>query len=103
MSQATVFKPNILGSSHMFYGSELTLRRVVADLIRVDAYRKVCVVETSLEGERAAEEMFDLSNNPEREEEKVQRWGDHPSLSVGDVVFVNDESWLCCPAGWIKL
>ena len=74
-----------------------------AELIKRDAYKKIGVIQTELHGEEAAEEMFDLSNNPSRQEEREVKWGANRSLSVGDVVFVDDEAWLCCSMGWQKM
>ena len=67
-----------------------------------DSYEAVFAVPTKLTGEAAAEDLFDLSNNPNRQEERSRLWA-HRSLSVGDVVHVNLESWLCCSSGWTKL
>jgi hypothetical protein len=66
-------------------------------------YQKIGSVATDKTGEAAAEEMFDLSNNPSRQEERDLVWGRYPSLSVGDVVHVDNESFLCCSVGWKKL
>ena len=72
-------------------------------LIRGDQYRKIGVIATDKSGEAAAEDLFDLSNNPSRQEERDTVWGANRSLSVGDVVHVENESWLCLPTGWQKL
>jgi hypothetical protein len=55
--------------------------------------------------EDAAEEVFDLTNNPGRQDEREQVYGRGRSLSVGDIVEVYNpdfsiEQWLCCPCGW---
>lgn len=54
-------------------------------------------------GEDLAEEMFDLTNNPSRQEERLERYGNGPSLSSGDVVRTEDGDFLCCSYGWKKL
>jgi len=54
-----------------------------------------------LEGEAAAEEIFDLTNNPYRQAEREQLYGRGRSLSVGDIVKVDGELFLCCSNGWI--
>lgn len=64
------------------------------------------VVEAT--GENAAEEAFDLSNNPCRQDERNLFWGDIRSLSVGDIVEVNNHEdgrqfFLCDSVGWVKL
>lgn len=55
------------------------------------------------EGEEVAEEMFDLSNNPGRQEERDAVWGRNRSLSVGDIVMVDNTAWLCASMGWIQI
>ncbi len=51
----------------------------------------------------AAEEMFDLTNNPSREEERQQRYGNGRSVSSGDIVEVDGVDYLCCSIGWKQL
>ena len=68
-----------------------------------DAYTRLGHFETPFTGKDAAEEMFDLSNNPGREDERAERWGLNRSLSVGDVVVVDAESFLCLSVGWKAL
>jgi hypothetical protein len=58
--------------------------------------------------EAIAEECFDLTNNPSRQDERVQAYGRRRSVSVGDVVDLGNNlfgggQWLCAPNGWIKL
>ena len=51
-----------------------------------------------------AEEMFDLTNNPSRQEEREQKYGRGRSLSVGDIVcLTTGEMYVCCSFGWEKL
>ena len=54
-------------------------------------------------GEEAAEELFDLTNNPSREYERDQALWERQSLSVGDIVQVDKEYFLCEGMGWTKL
>lgn len=54
-------------------------------------------------GEMIAEEMFDLTNNPSREDERMKVYGTARSISVGDIVEVAGEKWLCRPVGWCKI
>ena len=56
-----------------------------------------------LNGEDAAEEVFDLTNNPYRQTERENLYGRGRSLSVGDVVNVDGEDFYCAGSGWIKL
>ena len=55
------------------------------------------------EGEDVAEEVFDLTNNPGRQEEREELYGRHRSVSVGDIVNVDGEDFLCCSFGWQRL
>ena len=88
-----------------FYAADgdLDVARAVPEMREAGAYRYIGVFETELAGELAAEEMFDLSNNPGREQERSERWGDWRSLSVGDIVQVNDDSWVCGVVGWVRV
>ena len=54
-------------------------------------------------GEDAAEEVFDLTNNPGRQDEREQLYGRGRSLSVGDIVEVDGDLWLCASQGWWKM
>lgn len=56
-----------------------------------------------LEGEAVAEEVFDLTNNPSRQDEREQLYGRHRSVSVGDIVNVDGVDWLCCSQGWWRM
>ena len=51
----------------------------------------------------AAEEVFDLTNNPGRQQEREQLFGRGRSVSVGDIVQVEDEFFLCASMGWKAL
>lgn len=54
-------------------------------------------------GEAAAEEVFDLTNNPSRQAEREQLYGQGRSLSVGDIVEVDGVNYLCASQGWINM
>jgi hypothetical protein len=54
-------------------------------------------------GKDAAEEAFDLTNNPARQEEREERYGLHRSVSVGDIVTVDGVDFLCDDFGWLEL
>ena len=61
---------------------------------------------TDCKGSDAAEQAFHIFNAPE---EMLQEWQKYiqqgysgPSLSVGDVVEVDGEEYLCCSVGWKK-
>ena len=59
--------------------------------------------ETDLEGEAAAEEAFDLTNNPSRQEEREEKYGNGRSVSSGDVIEVDGVKFVCMSIGWEKL
>lgn len=59
-------------------------------------------------GEEAAEEVFDLSQNPSRDEERLSVYRNHRPVCVGDVVecLHRDRSrqfFLCDPIGWTQI
>jgi hypothetical protein len=61
---------------------------------------------TDAKGSDAAEQAFHIFNAPE---DMLQEWQRFiakgykgPSLSVGDVVEVDGEEYLCCSVGWEK-
>ena len=56
-----------------------------------------------LEGEAVAEEVFDLTNNPGRQDEREELYGRGRSVSVGDIVVVDGVMFLCSPMGWTEL
>lgn len=62
-------------------------------------------VEFELEGsdEDLAEEMFDLTNNPSRQQERIEKYGNGKSLSVGDLVSVDERIYLCDSFGWVLI
>lgn len=100
MNYATIFQAPVDAMIN-FYTKDPV--KTAQDLAMKDGYADIFAVPCDLKGEEAAEEMFDLSNNPCRDAERAEKWGRRRSLSVGDVVHVNDESWLCCSMGWQKL
>lgn len=59
--------------------------------------------ETNLEGEEAAEEAFDLTNNPGRQEEREEKYGRGRSVSSGDIIEVDGVKFVCMSIGWEKL
>lgn len=69
--------------------------------------RHCCMTAITLfmdqEGEDAAEEAFDLTNNPSRQDEREQKYGRGRSVSVGDIVVVDGVEYLCASFGWTKL
>jgi len=57
----------------------------------------------NLTGEAVAEDIFCLTNNPSREDERESRYGRGRSLSSGDIVNVDGEDYLCLSVGWKRL
>lgn len=53
--------------------------------------------------EMLLEEVFDLTNNPGRQSERERLYGRGRSVSVGDIVIVNGEEYVCKSLGWEKL
>lgn len=85
-----------------FYSSKeiQTARR----LFKEDLYTETITVQSNLTGKDAAEDIFDLTNNPQRQEERENKWKyGLRSLCVGDVAQVDGVRFLCCNIGWITL
>jgi hypothetical protein len=53
--------------------------------------------------EDLCEYVFDVTNNPSRQEERESVYGLGRSLSVGDVVTVDGDAYLCDSVGWLKV
>jgi len=73
------------------------------ELLKSGAYTEAGSFFLNEEGEAAAEEIFDMTNNPGRQYEREKYYGRKRSLSVGDIVNVDGADWLCCSMGWWKL
>lgn len=67
------------------------------------AYTTCRVLNVSEAGQDAAEEAFDLTNNPSREDERARLYGARRSVSVGDVVEVDGVDYLCDSFGWVVI
>ena len=81
---------------------------VTVDQVRDHLQRGLYVTESALfqvnvDGEDAAEEVFDLTNNPSRQDERMKKYGNGRSLSTGDIVEVGEEQWLCMSFGWASI
>ena len=72
-------------------------------LLATGQYRMASECYMALEGTDAAEEMFDVTNNPSRGAERVRVFESQRSLSVGDIVEVNGVPFLCASEGWEQL
>ena len=65
-----------------------------------NAYLTLPAMTVDKTGFAAAEEMFDLTNNPSREDERQEVYGNGRSLSVGDIVEVDGVEYFCDSFGW---
>ena len=63
-------------------------------------YKTVADFFLNEENESAAEEVFDLTNNPNRQYEREKYYGRKRSVSVGDIIEVDGVKYLCCSFGW---
>lgn len=82
--------------AHLFFTDESTN---IAKA-NVGSYTKLKPIEINGAGEAVAEEVFDLTNNPSREDERLEVYGNGRSLSSGDVVEVDGVNYLCKSIGW---
>jgi hypothetical protein len=87
----------------MLLASEGAIESVRADLARGKYQTVSHSFDVKGEGEDAAEEVFDLTNNPYRQFEREEVYGRGRSLSTGDIVVVGDEQWVCMSFGWAKI
>lgn len=67
------------------------------------SYRTAAEYYTPVEGEAAAEQAFDIANNPSREDERIRIFERQRSVSVGDIVEVDGVPFLCASMGWEQL
>ena len=83
-----------------FYSRSNTVETAI-QMMENGCYRTVTFIEChDLIGQDAAEEVFDLTNNPYRQKEREEHYGRRRSLSVGDIVQVDEVQYLCMPSGW---
>jgi hypothetical protein len=85
-----------------FYGSSNPMLHAKR-LRRTGNYRFAGQFVTHQSGQAAAEEAFDISNNPSRDTLRQEVFGRQRSLSVGDIVEVNGEEFFCASMGWQKM
>lgn len=53
--------------------------------------------------EDICEYAFDVTNNPSRQDEREFIYGRGRSVSIGDIVSVDGNEYLCNFVGWVKL
>jgi hypothetical protein len=102
MAVATIKLVNeqFMGEFYFRKNQEATARSLLKDgWYRVQGTMGV----PGMDGEAVAEEVFDLTNNPSREEERQALYGNSRSVSVGDIVNVDGADWLCCKQGWWRM
>ena len=85
-----------------FYLTENVVQ-LAKNLMESGDYTDMGTLSVEQTGDAAAEEMFDLTNNPSRQEERKRLYGEHRSLSVGDIVGVDGQAYLCTSNGWETL
>ena len=90
----------LMGEFYFRPNQEQTARRLISE----GHYEaKGTMGVPGLEGEDVAEEVFDLTNNPGRQDEREQLYGRGRSVSVGDIINVDGVDWLCASMGWWRL
>jgi hypothetical protein len=88
--------PNSMAPS--FYMNNDNITKLVQN--NLDQYSCSREIDMHLDGESAAEEVFDLTNNPNRLREREVFYGRGRSVSIGDVVSVDNVNYLCGSVGW---
>lgn len=101
MSNVTI---KLVGSSFLgnFYFTKEPAK-LARELLDAGLYTEECSFPFRLGGVEAAEEAFDLTNNPSRQHERGMYYGRGRSVSVGDIVEVDGVNFLCASFGWEAL
>ena len=68
-----------------------------------DEYITSITLESDKKGVEAAEEVYALSNYPTLQSKKDELYGTERGVSVGDIVSVDDDEFLCWTVGWFQL
>ena len=89
--------------SEFYFNRAQKPEQIARQLLDLGQYREAAHFAVFGEGEEAAEEVFDLTNNPSRQAEREQLYGRGRSVSVGDIVSVDGVDYLCGSMGWTKL
>lgn len=84
------------------YFSAFMLAKDAAGIARLykKSYTSLPAFVVEGNGAEAAEEVFDLTNNPGRWNEREEIYGNGRSVSTGDIVTVDGVDYLCCSFGW---
>lgn len=112
MQARILHMPPALGREFIFLEENKVPMVVQQYKDRLYLEHKVLEIEKK-DAEAAAEECFDLTNNPGRQEERERRYGRGRSVSVGDIIEVHEDrpggepcrvsAYLCMSFGWKKL
>jgi len=87
----------------MYRGMDKQLPTTQANLA-AGYYTEEALIEVeATDIEAAADEVFDLTNNPSRQDEREEKYGNGRSLSVGDIVVLGDDKVVCLSFGWAKV
>lgn len=102
MSQVTIklIKSELMSE---FYFSKKGPVELAKELIANGSYVSAGEFFCHERGEAAAEEMFDLTNNPGRQGDRMKFYGRGRSISVGDIVEVDGVPFLCASLGWTAI
>ena len=99
MAVATIklLNAELLGSFYIVKDAVELARKCLAE-----GYYKVAGTMglPAIDGEDAAEQVFDITNNPYRTVERAELYGNFRSVSVGDIVNVDGVDYLCSSFGW---
>ena len=103
MTQATIGLLNSYKLGDFYFTQDAAA--LARKYIQEDLYDEVGPFDfvDSYTNEEIAEELFDMTNNPMRQPERLARYGQGRSLSVGDIVVVRGELLVCRPQGWLTL
>jgi hypothetical protein len=102
MALATVHLVDSLKLGDFYFTKEP--EQLALNLLGQGQYKEIGPFDVGdLECEDAAEYLFELANNPYRQAERDRTYGRGRSLSVGDVVQINGDLYLCRPTGWVVL
>lgn len=99
-TQVTV---KLISPEYMIEFYRRDIQSIAKNFLAEGQYKLSTTFTTEKTGEDAAEEAFDLSNNPSRQYERSRIYGKFRSVSVGDIVSVDGVDYLCAPCGWEKL
>lgn len=102
MSQAKIMLAPVEVMRDMYFSrADGAQQKLIKD--NLTRYEIRPAIETALTGDDAAEEMFDLTNNPGRQIEREQKYGRGRSVSVGDIVDVDGTMYACLSIGWEQI